>query len=88
VLLAAIRENPGVTRASLGRRTGLSRSAVASGVRALLADGLATEHGQGGKPAGDRGRPAALLSPAMPVSAVIGIDTAEHLSDAAGRAAG
>ena len=69
LLLAAIRENPGVTRASLGRRIGLSRSAVASGVRALLADGLVTEHGQGGKAAGDRGRPAALLSPAMPVGA-------------------
>jgi predicted NBD/HSP70 family sugar kinase len=64
----------GVTRADLGRLTGLSRSAVAHAVAALLADGLITEREPGGGHAGQRGRPAALLTPSRPPGHVVGID--------------
>ena len=73
-LLETIRDLGGVTRAELSRQTGLSRSAVAHAVAALLADGLITEREQGGSHAGQRGRPAALLTPSRPAGHVVGID--------------
>jgi predicted NBD/HSP70 family sugar kinase len=92
-LLTAIRENVGVTRAGLGGLTGLSRSAIAAGVQDLLAEGLITEDGQAGESADGRGRPAALLSPAMPSGAVIGVDFGHAhvgvaVADTAGRILG
>src|SRR5262245_41763888 len=73
-LLETIRDLGGVTRADLSRLTGLSRSAVAHAVAALLADGLITEREPGGSHAGQRGRPAALLTPSRPPGHVVGID--------------
>jgi predicted NBD/HSP70 family sugar kinase len=73
-LLETIRDLGGVTRTELSRQTGLSRSAVAHAVAALLADGLITEREQGGSHAGQRGRPAALLTPSRPAGHVVGID--------------
>jgi predicted NBD/HSP70 family sugar kinase len=73
-LLETIRDLGGVTRADLSRLTGLSRSTVAHAVAALLADGLITEREPGGSPAGQRGRPAALLTPSRPPGHVVGID--------------
>lgn len=73
-LLDLIRELGGVTRADLTRATGLSRSAVAHAVAALLADGLIVEKEPGAGDAGQRGRPAALLWPSRPAGHVIGID--------------
>ena len=73
-LLAAIRDRGGVTRADLSRLTGLSRSTVAHAVAALLADGLIAEREPGGGSAGQRGRPAALLTPSRPPGHVVGID--------------
>jgi predicted NBD/HSP70 family sugar kinase len=74
LLLETIRDLGGVTRADLSRLTGLSRSAVAHAVAALLADGLITERGPGGGHGGQRGRPAALLTPSRPAGHVVGID--------------
>jgi DNA-binding transcriptional ArsR family regulator len=73
-LLETIRDLGGVTRADLSRLTGLSRSAVAHAVAALLADGLITEREPGGGHGGQRGRPAALLTPSRPAGHVVGID--------------
>jgi predicted NBD/HSP70 family sugar kinase len=73
-LLEAIRDLGGVTRADLSRLTGLSRSAVAHAVAALLADGLITEREPGVSHAGQRGRPAALLTPSRSPGHVVGID--------------
>jgi predicted NBD/HSP70 family sugar kinase len=74
LLLATIRDLGGVTRADLSRLTGLSRSAVAHAVAALLADGLIAEREPGGGHAGQRGRPATLLTPSRPPGHVVGID--------------
>ena len=74
LLLETIRDLGGVTRADLSRLTGLSRSAVAHAVAALLADGLITEREPGGGHAGQRGRPATLLTPSRPPGHVVGID--------------
>jgi predicted NBD/HSP70 family sugar kinase len=74
LLLETIRDLGGVTRADLSRLTGLSRSAVAHAVAALLADGLITEHEPGGGHGGRRGRPATLLTPSRPPGHVVGID--------------
>ena len=73
-LLQTIRDLGGVTRADLSRLTGLSRSAVAHAVAALLAEGLITERAPGGSHAGQRGRPAGLLTPSRPPGHVVGID--------------
>jgi predicted NBD/HSP70 family sugar kinase len=73
-LLETIRDLGGVTRADLSRLTGLSRSTVAHAVAALLADGLIAEREPEGSPAGQRGRPAALLTPSRPPGHVVGID--------------
>jgi predicted NBD/HSP70 family sugar kinase len=73
-LLGTIRDLGGVTRADLSRLTGLSRSTVAHAVAALLADGLITEREPEGSPAGQRSRPAALLTPSRPPGHVVGID--------------
>jgi predicted NBD/HSP70 family sugar kinase/biotin operon repressor len=74
LLLETIRDLGGVTRADLSRRTGLSRSAVAHAVAALLADGLIAEREPGRGHAGQRGRPATLLMPSRPPGHVVGID--------------
>jgi predicted NBD/HSP70 family sugar kinase len=74
LLLETIRDLGGVTRADLSRLTGLSRSAVAHAVAALLADGLIAEREPGGGHAGQRGRPATLLTPSRPPGHVVGID--------------
>ncbi len=74
LLLETIRDRGGVTRADLSRLTGLSRSAVAHAVAALLADGLIAEREPGGGHAGQRGRPATLLTPSRPPGHVVGID--------------
>jgi len=73
-LLETIRDLGGVTRADLSRLTGLSRSAVAHAVAALLADGLISEREPGGSHPGRRGRPAALLMLSRPAGHVVGID--------------
>ena len=54
-LLETIRDLGGVTRADLSRLTGLSRSAVAHAVAALLADGLISEREPGGGHHGEAG---------------------------------
>src|SRR2546423_1684765 len=72
--LETIRDLGGVTRADLSRLTGLSRSAVAHAVAALLADGLIGGREPGGGHAGQRGRPATLLTPSRPPGHVVGID--------------
>lgn len=70
-VLALVRAHGGVTRAELCRLTGLSRSAVANAVTALLAEGLIAEQEAGtSRP----GRPPVLLSPAQRPGQVIGID--------------
>src|SRR5438876_10967976 len=74
LLLETIRDLGGVTRADLSRLTGLSRSAVAHAIAALLADGLIAEREPGGGHAGQRGRPATLLTPSRPPGHVVGID--------------
>jgi predicted NBD/HSP70 family sugar kinase len=74
LLLETIRDLGGVTRAELSRLTGLSRSAVAHAIAALLADGLIAEREPGGGHAGQRGRPATLLTPSRPPGHVVGID--------------
>jgi predicted NBD/HSP70 family sugar kinase len=74
LLLETIRDLGGVTRADLSRLTGLSRSAVAHAVAALLADGLIAEREPGGGHTGQRGRPATLLTPSRPPGHVVGID--------------
>jgi predicted NBD/HSP70 family sugar kinase/biotin operon repressor len=85
-LLAAIRAAGGVSRADLSAFTGLSRSAVADGVQALLADGLVVEASAG---SAARGRPAALLHPAAPAGTVAGIDFGHaHVSVALADATG
>ncbi len=73
-LLATIRDGGGVSRADLRRMTGLSRSAVADGVQALLADGLVAEQPAGPAAGAARGRPAALLHVTGPDGIVAGID--------------
>ena len=73
-LLETIRDLGGVTRADLSRLTGLSRSTVAHAVAALLADGLIAEREPEGSLAGQRGRPAALLTPSRPPGHVVAID--------------
>src|SRR5215831_10284792 len=74
LLLETIRDLGGVTRADLSRLTGLSRSAVAHAVAALLADGLITEREPEGSHGGQRGRPATVLTPSRPPGHVVGID--------------
>jgi predicted NBD/HSP70 family sugar kinase/biotin operon repressor len=74
LLLKTIRDLGGVTRSDLSRLTGLSRSAVAHAVAALLADGLIIEREPGGGHAGQRGRPPTLLTPSRPPGHVVGID--------------
>ena len=58
-LYALIRRNGGLSRPELGKRTGLSRTAVAARVRQLTALGLVTE---GDRAASTGGRPAAVVS--------------------------
>jgi predicted NBD/HSP70 family sugar kinase/biotin operon repressor len=74
LLLDTVAETGSVTREELGRLTGLSRSAVAAAVQALLADGHLVErvaqNGSGRKP----GRPSARLTIAQPDGPVVGID--------------
>jgi predicted NBD/HSP70 family sugar kinase/biotin operon repressor len=86
-LLATIRAGGGVSRAELRVLTGLSRSAVADGVQALLADGLVVEDAGGAGAA--RGRPASLLHAAAPSGLVAGIDFGHaHVSAALARTSG
>ncbi len=73
-LLAAVRDRGAVTRAELSRLTGLSRSAVAEGVGALLADGLIVEERAAPPGRGAAGRPSAVLHPAGPDGMVVGVD--------------
>ena len=81
-LLAAIRAGGGVSRADLRVLTGLSRSAVADGVQALVADGARR---RGHRAPAARGRPAALLHAAGPSGIVAGIDFGHaHVSVALG----
>jgi predicted NBD/HSP70 family sugar kinase len=88
-LLSAIRGRAGLSRAELCRLTGLSRSAVADGVQALLADGLVVEQPAGPSAGAARGRPAALLHPAVPDGIVAGIDFGHaHVSVALARTTG
>src|ERR671910_358780 len=74
-LLEVIRAENGVTRSALQRITGLSRSAVAAGVHDLLDSQLVTEQvlPARGKGTG-RGRPSALLLPAVSGGLVGGVD--------------
>jgi predicted NBD/HSP70 family sugar kinase len=71
-LLGAIREHPGVTRGELSRMTGLSRSATADGVHALLDESLVAERPTNSTPG--RGRPSTLLFPRVPEGFVGAID--------------
>jgi predicted NBD/HSP70 family sugar kinase len=71
-LLGAVREHPGVTRSELSRLTGLSRSATAEGVQALLVERLVAERAV--NPALGRGRPSTLLFPRTPEGFVGAID--------------
>lgn len=74
-LLEAVRTSGAVTRAELGRITGLSRSAVAHGVQGLLDDRLVEERVPDvGQRTATRGRPSALLVPAAPRGSVVAID--------------
>jgi predicted NBD/HSP70 family sugar kinase len=73
-LLAAIRDGGGVTRGDICAATGLSRSAVAGGVAALLAEGVVAEREPGPAGAAGRGRRAALLQVVERGGVVCGID--------------
>lgn len=75
LLLDAVHAHGAATRADLARSTGLSRSAVAQGVQALVDDGLIAEtYPDAPTRTGARGRPSALLVPAAPSGWVVGID--------------
>jgi predicted NBD/HSP70 family sugar kinase len=86
-LLTAIRAHNGITRSELSGLTGLSRSAVAEGVQALLAERLVTEHRM--DPSLGRGRPSASLVPAPARGEVAGIDFGHsHVSVAVAQSSG
>lgn len=74
-MLEAIRRANGVTRTELHRLIGLSRSAVADAVQALIDDRLVVEEmpPPRGKGAG-AGRPAAVLRPSADIGLVAGLD--------------
>jgi predicted ArsR family transcriptional regulator len=86
-LLTAIRAHNGITRSELSGITGLSRSATAEGVHALLAERLVAEHQT--TPSLGRGRPSTLLVPAATRGAVAGIDFGHsHVSVAVAETSG
>jgi predicted NBD/HSP70 family sugar kinase len=63
------------TRAELGQRTGLSRSAVAKWVADLVEEGLVADVGSEAKgPGTHRGRRSSVLAPVWPAGHVAGID--------------
>lgn len=76
MLLGALRAQGRLTRAQLAAATGLSRSATAAGVAALLAAGLITEEPTGPTPGAGAGpgRPSGYLVPARPAGAIVGLD--------------
>jgi predicted NBD/HSP70 family sugar kinase len=82
-VVAALREAGAASRAELARRTGLSRTTVASMVGELEAEGVLVEgNGAGASPKG--GRPARLLSFSRSAGVAIGIDLGKrHLGVAA-----
>lgn len=89
-LLDAVRSGDAITRADLSQLTGLSRSAVAQGVQALVDDGLLTERmPRTDRPGRARGRPSSLLVPAAPAGSVVAIDFGHaHVSVAVADTAG
>ncbi|MHA3700884.1 ROK family protein [Jatrophihabitans sp. YIM 134969] len=72
-LLHAVERGPGLTRAELATRTGLSTSAVAAGVADLIAAGLAVEQTVR-TPVRGRGRPPTIIRSARPDGRVVGVD--------------
>ena len=82
-VVAALRETGAASRAELSRRTGLSRTTIASIVGELRGEGMLVErNGAGASPQG--GRPPQLLSFSRAAGAAIGIDFGKrHLRVAA-----
>ncbi len=72
-MLAALSEHGPGSRVDLGRRTGLSSSAISALTQELLAEGLLDEEPDPGHER-RRGRPAYLLSLRAPEGIVVGVD--------------
>lgn len=73
-ILAVLAERGAVTRADLGRLTGLSRSAVGSAIASLLADQLITEETSAGVGTAGRGRRPTLVALRRRTGMVIALD--------------
>jgi len=83
-VVAALRESGAASRAELIRRTGLSRTTIASIVGDLREEGLLVERDGDGSASPQGGRPARLLSFSRSAGAAIGIDFGKrHLRVAA-----
>src|SRR5918996_4067010 len=83
-VVAALREAGAASRAELARRTGLSRTTVASVVAELEHDGVLVEHADHTAASPRGGRPPRLLSFSRSAGAAVGIDFGQrHLRVAA-----
>src|SRR5918996_249888 len=83
-VVAALREAGAASRAELARRTGLSRTTVASVVAELEHDGVLVEHAHNAAASPRGGPPPRLLSFSRSAGAAIGIDFGKrHLRVAA-----
>ena len=88
-LLAVLAEYGALSRADLGRLTGLSRSAVSSAVADLRADGAVTEEAAPSPVTTGRGRPATVVALSHDSGLVLGIDIGHtHITAAVGTAEG
>ncbi|WP_405014506.1 ROK family transcriptional regulator [Kitasatospora sp. NBC_01539] len=84
-LLAVLAEYGALSRADLGRLTGLSRSAVGSAVADLREQGAVTEETAPHAHAAGRGRPASVVSLRRESGLVLGIDLGHaHITAAVG----
>ncbi|MEV6208055.1 ROK family transcriptional regulator [Kitasatospora sp. NPDC051914] len=88
-LLAVLAEYGALSRADLGRLTGLSRSAVSSAVADLRAEGAVTEQPAPSPVAAGRGRPAAVVALSRDTGLVLGLDLGHsHITAAVGTGEG
>lgn len=88
-LLAVLAEYGALSRADLGRLTGLSRSAVSSAVADLRAEGAVTEQPAPTGPVTGRGRPAAVVTLSRDTGLVLGLDLGHaHITAAVGTGEG
>jgi len=84
-VLHLVLEADGISRSALAERAGLSRSAVATLVTTLIANGQVREAGpQSGGVGSGQGRPSALLHPVLQPAIALGLDFGhKHVSVAA-----